>query len=99
MIPFTNNQRYSQPSTPKLEKISLINNPPIHHPVLGGRDAFISCPMRGINQFFFENNLLFFDVVSVRIFLYTIAALIIQKIVFKKGMLCSIPFQKLFSKL
>jgi len=39
MIPFTSNQRYSQPSTPKLEKISLIKNPQIHHPVLGGTDT------------------------------------------------------------
>jgi len=41
MIPFTSNQRYSQPSTSKLEKISLIKNPQIHHPVLGGTDTNI----------------------------------------------------------
>jgi len=39
MIPFRSNQRYSQPSTPKLEKISLIKNPRIHHPVLSGTDT------------------------------------------------------------
>jgi|GEM_PF-3105660 len=41
MIPFTSNQRNIRSPTPKLKKISLIKNPPIHHPVLGSTDTNI----------------------------------------------------------